>query len=107
MAELFASGRIIDLILILVAVEACALLAWRLRRGRGPSPVLLLCNLASGAALMLAVRAALTDAHWTSVAGCLVGALLAHLIEMALTLKAAASETVRRSDDTAVPGTSA
>lgn len=82
MAELFASGRIIDVILALVALEALALLAWRVRRGRGPSVAMLLSNLASGAALMVAVRAALTDAHWTIIASCLLAALGAHLTEM-------------------------
>ena len=56
MAGLFASGRIVDIILVLVALEAVALLVWRRRRGRGPSPIALIGNLASGASLMLAVR---------------------------------------------------
>ena len=60
MTELFASGRIVDAILVLVALEAAALLLWRRRTGRGPAPVPLLCNLASGAALMLAVPLVLT-----------------------------------------------
>jgi hypothetical protein len=90
MSELFASGRIIDLILVLVALEAAALLLWRARSGRGPAPVPLLCNLASGAALMLALRAALTGAAWPVIAGCLVGSLLAHATELGLRLGAGA-----------------
>ena len=87
MTELFASGRIVDAILVLVAVEAVALLLWRRRTGRGPAPVPLLCNLASGAALMLAVRAALTDAAWPVIAACLLGSLVAHACELGLRLR--------------------
>ena len=54
MAALFASGRIVDAILVLVALEALGTPALapadRARARSGP----LLCNLASGAALMLA-----------------------------------------------------
>lgn len=82
MAELFASGRIVDVIVALVALEALLLVALRLRFGRGPTPAALLSNLASGAALMLAVRAALTGADWPIVAAWLLAALLAHLTEM-------------------------
>jgi hypothetical protein len=82
MDALFASGRIIDAILVLVAIEALVLILWR----RGSSPLPLLCNLTSGAALMLAVRAALTGADWTVVAGCLALSGLAHGTEMVLRL---------------------
>lgn len=84
MAELFASGRIVDLIVALVVLEAGLLLVLRARRGRGPSAGALLSNLAAGAALMLAVRAALTGADWPLVAAWLIAALVAHLAEMAI-----------------------
>ncbi len=82
MAEWFASGRIVDVIVALVALEALLLVGVRLRFGRGPRPAALLANLASGAALMLAVRAALTGADWPIVAAWLLAALFAHLTEM-------------------------
>jgi len=84
MAALFASGRIIDLILLFIVLE-CALLAWirrdelRLRD--------LLPNILSGAALMLAVRCALVGAGWVWVAASLLGALLAHLSDLALRVR--------------------
>ena len=87
MTELFASGHIVDAILVLVAMEAVLLLIWRRRTGRGPPPVALLCNLASGAALMLAVRAALTGAAWPVVAACLLLSLIAHGSELFLRLR--------------------
>lgn len=83
-APLFVSGRIVDGILVLVAIEALVLLGVRARWGRGPAPMALLSNLASGAALMLALRAALTGAAWTGIAAWLIVALGAHLAELVL-----------------------
>ena len=83
MAWLFASGHIIDAILVLVVGEALALALWR---GRRVPLRPLLFNLASGAALMLAVRAALTGAAWWTVAACLLAAFLAHATELGLRL---------------------
>lgn len=91
MANLFASGRIIDLILLLVACEALVLALWRARTGRGPPPVPLLCNLASGCALMLALRQALTEAPWPGVAACLAASFAAHGTELILRIRAAAA----------------
>ena len=90
MAELFASGQIVDAILVLVGLEALLLLALRARRGGGPAPASLLANLASGAALMLSLRAALTGAAWPVVAGWLTVSLIAHLAEMTLRFRRAA-----------------
>jgi hypothetical protein len=82
MAELFASGRIIDLILGLVVVEVMALALWRRRFGKGPALGGLAANLASGGFLLLAVRAALVNAAWQWVALALLGSLLAHLADL-------------------------
>lgn len=67
MAELFASGRVVDLLLLLLALEALLFIAWHRRTGRGIAPVEVLGFLAAGACLMLALRAALTDAGWQMV----------------------------------------
>jgi hypothetical protein len=82
MAELFASGRIIDLILVLVAVEAAVLALWRRWSGSGPGFGGMAANLASGACLLLAVRAALVGAGWELVALPLLGSLLAHAVDL-------------------------
>ena len=79
MADLFASGRIADFILALVALEAAGVLFWRLVSGRGPLPLPFLCNLLSGAFLLLALRAGLDGSHWMWIALCLGGSLIAHL----------------------------
>jgi hypothetical protein len=89
-AAAFASGRIIDGILLLVAAEALAL-AWIVRR-RGPPLPSLLANLASGAALMLALRAALVGAGWVAVAGWMLAGLVAHLADLGLRFRAATAQ---------------
>lgn len=82
MSALFSSGRIIDLILLLVLLEAAVLTLWISRAGRRIAAVDLLGNLASGAFLLLAVRAALTGAAWTWIAASLLAALLAHVFDL-------------------------
>ncbi|MCE4226022.1 hypothetical protein HCU64_19915 [Methylobacterium sp. C25] len=106
MAELFASGRIIDLILALVACEALALLVWRWRRGRGPSPIALIGNIAAGACLMIALRAALSGAHWTIIAGSLLGSLVAHVADLWFRLHEEQSKALGRRSQLGEPGTS-
>lgn len=84
MQDLFASGRAIDIIVAIMVVEAIALLAYRRTTGRGPSAAETLANLASGAMIMLAVRAALTGSDWTTTAAFLLAAFAAHLADLAL-----------------------
>ena len=84
MSGLFASGRIVDLVLGLTVLEGLALMAYRRRTGRGPAPAPLLANLLAGICLLLAVRAALVDAWWGWLALCLAGSLVAHLADLGL-----------------------
>jgi len=81
--QAFTSGRIVDLILMLVMAEAIGLVVlWTVAR-RGVPPRALIANLVSGAALMLAVRSALLDAPWTQVAAFLTLSFIAHLADLA------------------------
>ncbi|MCJ2055587.1 hypothetical protein MKL09_03355 [Methylobacterium sp. J-048] len=89
MEALFASGRIVDAILALVVLEAL-LLAWLARR-RGVGLPPLLANLAAGAALMLALRAALVGSGWPIVAAWMLAGLLAHLTDLGLRFRTAAT----------------
>lgn len=82
MSDWFASGRIVDAILVMVAVEALVLTAVAARRGRGPRGARLFWNLAAGAALLLALRAALAGAAWPWAAAALAAALLAHVLDL-------------------------
>jgi len=72
----------IDGILLLILVEAAALLLWRRRTGHGPAARAVLPNLLAGAMLLLAMRLALSDAAPAWVAVCLLGGLVAHLADL-------------------------
>jgi hypothetical protein len=82
MAELFVSGRIADLVLGLLALEAAVLIVCWVYTRRGLAPADLVFNLASGAFLLLAMRASLTQAGWRAIAGWLGAALAAHLADL-------------------------
>ena len=82
MASFFASGRIVDLVLAMVALETLALVALHRFTGRGPSPAAVIVTALSGVFLMLALRAALTGQDWTAVSLPLIGAFAAHLVDL-------------------------
>ena len=83
MAEWFASGRIIDFILVLMALEAVLFPAWPGLVGKNrQSRFDPLANLASGAALMLALRSALTGQSWPWTAVFLGVSFASHLADI-------------------------
>lgn len=82
MGELFQSGAIVDLILLLVLLEAMALMVFRRIWGRGPGVYDWLPNLASGACLLLALRATIAQMTWMWVALFLTLSLAAHLADL-------------------------
>jgi len=82
MADLFASGRLVDFILVVVVLEASALLLYWVRARRGIAPLDLLPNLFAGAFLLLALRATLAGSDWMIVSLCLSAAGLAHLCDV-------------------------
>jgi hypothetical protein len=71
-----------EAILALVVVEFIALVIWRARRGKGPSPLDIAANLAAGACLLLAVRAALLGQE-TMLLVFLAASGLAHVADLA------------------------
>jgi hypothetical protein len=79
----FASGSIIDLILAMMVAEALILVTFRSITGRGAPQVEILTNLLAGAFLMMALRNALIQSHWTWTAAWLAAALLAHVADLA------------------------
>jgi len=87
MSALFENGRIVDLILVIVAAEVALalLLGGRLASERRRS---LLVYLASGAALLAALRLALVDAWWGWIAAALLLALAFHLVALRQCLQA-------------------
>jgi hypothetical protein len=82
MPDFFASPRLADLILAVLALEALVLAVRYARTGRGPSLAAAGPFLLSGACLVLALRAVLAGAAWPWVAGGLTGALVAHLWDL-------------------------
>lgn len=84
MGELFASGRVVDCILVFMAIESLGLIVVHRLRRSGPSPRELIVSLSAGAALLLALRAAVVGSHWPVVALWLVVALIAHLSDLRL-----------------------
>jgi hypothetical protein len=82
-SDLFASGRIIDLILGLVVLEALLLYSFRRTTGRGPRLRSLLPTLASGALLLLAMRLTIAGLWWGLVALPLALALITHVWDLA------------------------
>ena len=81
MSTLFASGRIIDLILALVALEAVGLVLYRRQTGRGLQVPAIVLGLLPGVLLLVAVRAALRGARWEWIALLLALACVAHLVD--------------------------
>jgi len=82
MMELFSSGRIVDVILAIIVIEALILLGLAVvARWRLPTFGMLM-NLAAGAALLLALRSVLTDAGWVVTGAWLAAAFLAHLSDL-------------------------
>ena len=82
MADLFASGRLVDFILVVVVLEAAVLLLYWARARRGIAPLDLLPNLCAGAFLLLALRATLAGSGWMIASLCLSAAGLAHLTDV-------------------------
>ncbi|WP_242510386.1 hypothetical protein [Halorhodospira halophila] len=82
MAEWFASGRVIDAILVLMLLEGALLYALYRRTGHGLASATIVTTLAAGGFLLLALRAALTGAPWYWVSGWLLAGLAAHLADL-------------------------
>ncbi len=81
MDGLFASGRIVDFILLGVLAEAVLIFALCRSFSRFAP---FAATLASGAALMLALRAALTGTAWPVVAAWMLVGLVAHAADLLL-----------------------
>jgi hypothetical protein len=82
-SDFFANGRAVDVVLLLVLVEAAGLAAYFRQSGRGIAFGDLAGTLLAGAFLLLALRAALTGSTWEWIAGFLLLGLAAHLFDLA------------------------
>jgi hypothetical protein len=82
-AAFLPDAWIVDAIIALVAVEGIVLVVWRTLTGGGLTVAETLANLSSGAALLLALRMAITDGLSASVLALLLVALIAHVADLA------------------------
>jgi hypothetical protein len=83
MAALFASGTVVDLILLVVAAEALGIvLLTRPTRRTGLFPAEVASLLLPGVCLLAALRGALVGAWWGWIALCLLAAFAAHLHDL-------------------------
>ena len=81
--SLIASGRIVDLMLTVMAVEVLAVTIYRRLTGGGIAFVPLILNIGAGGSLMLALRATLTDAGIEMIAFWLLASLVFHVADQA------------------------
>jgi hypothetical protein len=81
MEQLFASGRIVDFILIIMLAEYLTLRLYLGRAGQGALSGIAL-YLLSGAFLLLALRLALTGGSWVWIACCLAAAGAWHAVDL-------------------------
>jgi hypothetical protein len=82
-AAFLPDAWIVDAIIALVAVEGIVLVVWRTLTGGGLAVAETLANLSSGAALLLALRMAITDGLSAAVLALLSVALIAHVADLA------------------------
>lgn len=79
---MFAGAHVVDLILLLIGAEAALLYAFKRWHAARASFAPFAWTLASGASLLLALRASLVSAAWFWIAVCLVAALITHLLDL-------------------------
>jgi len=76
LSDWFTSGRAVDLVIAVMLVEAMLLIAHRRR------PMTIMLTILPGAAILLALRAALTGGSWEWVALWLTVSLPLHLADL-------------------------
>jgi hypothetical protein len=82
MIDWIESGRIADIILAVMLLEGLLLTLWYRQTGGGIAPFILMWRLLAGMALVLALRAALTEAGATWIIVCLLLSLVAHALDL-------------------------
>lgn len=82
MGDLFASGRIVDLIVAFAVLEGVVLIAWRRAHGHRHAVADVISVLLPGLCLLLALRCTMAGTDWLWTAACLLAALVAHLADL-------------------------
>jgi hypothetical protein len=83
MADMMINAALIDWILGLVALEALAILGWRIMTSRGPQPLGVISNVVAGAFLLIALRGAVSGAAPAWIGACIFASFLAHFVDLA------------------------
>ena len=83
MSALFSTGRVVDLILAFVFLEAVFIAVHRGKTGRGVRLREIAAGMLAGVFLLLALRCALVGERWPWIATWLLAALIAHLADLA------------------------
>lgn len=86
MIDWLTAGGLVDIAIACILLEAIALWALRRRWSGVAHPAGVAANLAAGGMLLLAVRVAVADCHWSLVVACLAGALVAHAADIGIRL---------------------
>jgi len=81
MEQLFATGRVVDLILLVLVVEIAAIALWRVRRKIQVRATRLLLAALPGVFLLLALRSALSAGPWMVTALWLAASFPAQLAD--------------------------
>jgi len=89
LAKLFASGRIVDCIVVILALEWVSVLVAQRELKRSLGSLAILVGLCAGLALLLALRESLLGARWQAVAAWLAAAFIAHIFDLHIRLKGA------------------
>jgi hypothetical protein len=86
MIDWLTTGGLVDIAIACIFLEAAALWVLRRRWSSFAHPAGVAANLVAGAMLLLAVRVAIADGHWSIVVACLTGALVAHAADIGMRL---------------------
>jgi len=87
LSSLISSGRIVDVMIVVVIIEVIALMVYWNRTGRGIPTLPLLANVGAGGSLMLALGSVLKGFDTRVTALCLVSSLIFHLLDLAMRWK--------------------
>jgi len=91
LAKLFASGQIVDWIVLILVLESLAVLAAQRMLKRALGWLALSVGLCAGLAWLVALRESLLGARWQTVAAWLGAAFVAHIADLRIRLKGARS----------------
>lgn len=82
--SLIDSGRIVDLMIAVLAAEVVGVTLFRALKGGGIPALPLILNVGAGGSLMLALRASILGDGWQWVAAFLLASLVFHAADQAL-----------------------